>query len=644
MFFNNVHSLEESEPKFYEYETNYCKLYIETVNLNIEKDINKAITDKYWSWEDRSTEYYYSDKFENATKNLNYIYSKVKDNNYWLNVYTDKYNNLKNIDCYKSVYQPLHKNKYAELNNTYSRDWYMYSYSDIVVEWKGFEDNLNRDIYIYFIIWKTQYQLDSYNVISNTKFSINLPSNIKNSIINWNVVWVPYYQIKYCVDSNCIYTPEREGSLTNDLLSYQQYYLHKHNIIKARDSISNPKKVNIAIIDDGISLNHPDLTSNLWINSKEIPWNWVDDDSNWYVDDFNGWHFVYNSNNTKPLWRHWTKIAWIIGAEIDNTEWIGWILDNVDLMNIGVCNEQWCNTEDVIKWIKYAIDNGADIINLSLWWHQFNWYNQNYDDVLKEAYEKNIIVVIAWWNWDILSNKKNGVNTSINKLSPVCNYWDNFKNIIWIWAYISEWSNYWKCIDFYAMWDSIASTSFLENNALHWESYSLSDGTSFSAPIITWIIWLGYEKYWKIDRFIIYDSLKESINNWVIDAKKYLEILWSKIWNKKIDNNVSDINVNKEIDNNINVNTETSSEIDNVSKKKVDLIFLMLEKKYNKEDSDTQIIIYSKLKNKITTLLKSKIKFKLTEENILILNYLNELIIKKINSIDIWDVLSDFIN
>ncbi len=48
----------------------------------------------------------------------------------------------------------------------------------------------------------------------------------------------------------------------------------------------------VAIIDSGIDDEHADLDDNLWINSDEVAGNGVDDDSNGYVDDVNGWNFI----------------------------------------------------------------------------------------------------------------------------------------------------------------------------------------------------------------------------------------------------------------------------------------------------------------------------------------------------------------
>ena len=51
----------------------------------------------------------------------------------------------------------------------------------------------------------------------------------------------------------------------------------------------------VAVIDSGVDINHPDLQSNIWTNTGEIPNNSIDDDFNGYVDDVNGWDFYINA-------------------------------------------------------------------------------------------------------------------------------------------------------------------------------------------------------------------------------------------------------------------------------------------------------------------------------------------------------------
>jgi len=54
----------------------------------------------------------------------------------------------------------------------------------------------------------------------------------------------------------------------------------------------------VAVIDNGIDLDHEDLKNEIWTNQKEIPGNGIDDDHNGYVDDVHGWNFRGASDGT----------------------------------------------------------------------------------------------------------------------------------------------------------------------------------------------------------------------------------------------------------------------------------------------------------------------------------------------------------
>jgi len=59
-------------------------------------------------------------------------------------------------------------------------------------------------------------------------------------------------------------------------------------LLKGRKSVT----VIVAVEDGGTQINHPGLKPNIWVNSKEIPGNKIDDDKNGYVDDIHGWDFI----------------------------------------------------------------------------------------------------------------------------------------------------------------------------------------------------------------------------------------------------------------------------------------------------------------------------------------------------------------
>jgi subtilisin family serine protease len=55
------------------------------------------------------------------------------------------------------------------------------------------------------------------------------------------------------------------------------------------------KRVRVAVLDSGVDTDHPDLKSSIWVNTKEIPNNKIDDDQNGFIDDVHGWNFLGNA-------------------------------------------------------------------------------------------------------------------------------------------------------------------------------------------------------------------------------------------------------------------------------------------------------------------------------------------------------------
>lgn len=79
----------------------------------------------------------------------------------------------------------------------------------------------------------------------------------------------------------------------------------------------NGDEIVVAVVDGGSNLSHPDLQSNLWVNTAEIPDNGIDDDANGYIDDIYGWDPSSNSGNI-PVDGHGTAVNGIVGADGNN--------------------------------------------------------------------------------------------------------------------------------------------------------------------------------------------------------------------------------------------------------------------------------------------------------------------------------------
>jgi subtilisin family serine protease len=95
--------------------------------------------------------------------------------------------------------------------------------------------------------------------------------------------------------------------------------------LKAWDITLGTPDITIAVIDDGVQMDHPDLADNIFNNTGEIPGNGVDDDGNGFIDDVRGWDFINNDNDPSPFVLdkpngdfHGTAVAGVAAARGDN--------------------------------------------------------------------------------------------------------------------------------------------------------------------------------------------------------------------------------------------------------------------------------------------------------------------------------------
>ena len=125
----------------------------------------------------------------------------------------------------------------------------------------------------------------------------------------------------------------------------------------------------VGVLDSGIQLNHPDLFTQIWTNQAEIAANFIDDDSNGKIDDIHGWHF-YNSGlqnaNVSDDFGHGTHVSGIIAAANNGSGTSG-VAPASQIMPVKVLDQYGQgHASDIAAGIIYAVDNGAQIINLSI--------------------------------------------------------------------------------------------------------------------------------------------------------------------------------------------------------------------------------------------------------------------------------------
>ncbi|MCC6251988.1 MAG: S8 family serine peptidase [Bacteroidia bacterium] len=161
------------------------------------------------------------------------------------------------------------------------------------------------------------------------------------------------------------YTPN-DTSFNNT----NQWNLFKVNAQSAWSYIGNPapSPTIIAIVDDGMDIDHIDLKDNVWFNELErygLPG--VDDDGNFIVDDSLGYDFGDFDNDphpNDPSWYHGTHVSGIAGAVTNNVTGIASLGFNSRLMAVKASYSNLF-VSNGFEAIAYAAENGANVINLS---------------------------------------------------------------------------------------------------------------------------------------------------------------------------------------------------------------------------------------------------------------------------------------
>jgi subtilisin family serine protease len=221
----------------------------------------------------------------------------------------------------------------------------------------------------------------------------------------------------------------------------------------------------VAVIDSGIDYSHPDLASNIWRNSSEIPNNGVDDDRNGYIDDVRGWDFANNDADPMDDNGHGTHVAGTIGAVGNNSVGVAGVAWRVQLMPLKFLSANGSGSlSDAIEAINYARTKGAKIINAS-------WGGGGFSSALQSA-------ITQFQNAGGIFVAAAGNENSNNALTPA--YPANYSGVISVGAStrldgLASFSNFGSNVTLVAPGSSILST--LPNNR-----YGTLSGTSMAAP------------------------------------------------------------------------------------------------------------------------------------------------------------------
>ena len=231
------------------------------------------------------------------------------------------------------------------------------------------------------------------------------------------------------------------SALNGYRLGYMSWGVKKMGLDVLQEKLENSGKklpeVIVAVMDTGLN------TANRYLKGR-------------YID---GYNFLNNTTDYNDDQYHGTEVSGVIA---DGTS------SNVKILPLKVMDNQGDGKmQDTARAIYYALDHGADVINLSLSGDDKNHTFHSLDDAIAEAVSRGVVVIVAAGNHDgdasfrYPANKDNVITiTSVNK--------NNSLGLL---------ANYGAVIDF-----ALPGMNILMPHKSGLTSALIDSGTSFAAP------------------------------------------------------------------------------------------------------------------------------------------------------------------
>ncbi|GAX83058.1 hypothetical protein CEUSTIGMA_g10484.t1 [Chlamydomonas eustigma] len=301
-----------------------------------------------------------------------------------------------------------------------------------------------------------------------------------------------------------------------------QYYVDLVNASGAWKVSAGTSSIVVAVVDSGLDLNHPDIQPNLWINTKEIPGNGIDDDHNGYIDDIYGYNFAgvcdqydifgncigctgtsmpWGDSSVDPSYFHGTHVAGIAGAVQNNGLGITGISPGIKLMILRVsdCISGNIAASTVFQAFDYALKNGAHIVSCSFTPSTYAYgfialqpapsyhaaWTSAYVTAMQPLANKGILAVVAAGNDDM------NLDTLLHYGWSYCPCLVQLPNVLCVGgtdalnqpAFFSNTGSSTVHLGSPAM--QIYSTLYVNNSGVISHTYGPLNGTSMATPIVT---------------------------------------------------------------------------------------------------------------------------------------------------------------
>jgi len=208
---------------------------------------------------------------------------------------------------------------------------------------------------------------------------------------------------------------------------------------------------------------------------------------------------IYGNNDiTGPDAEHGTHVAGIVSAIRTNDIGIQGVANNVRIMGVRTVPDGDERDKDVANAIRYSVDNGAKILNMSFG-KSYKWDKKVVDEAIKYAVSKGVLLVHAAGNDSKNTEKEDNFPTRLFTDSTGVTMgtadawievgatgWTNDEDLV---ATFSNFGG--KTVDVFAPGVKINST-------MPGSKYKENDGTSMAAPVVSGLaalIWSHYPKF-----------------------------------------------------------------------------------------------------------------------------------------------------
>ncbi|MBQ0733882.1 S8 family serine peptidase [Aquimarina celericrescens] len=335
-----------------------------------------------------------------------------------------------------------------------------------------------------------------------------------------------YKKEKSVLDEDLKYIAEQNLALKNIRETLKEYFPNQQynfETLKTIDTISNinlrePVKKLHEFLTYGLTQESLNDYAKYVYTIRDYKLNFAHSDrriSKDNLDDINDTNYGNNIViEDKSIDTHGTLVAGMIGATRNNNIGIDGIADKVKLMILRTVPQGDEYDKDVALAIRYAVDNGAKVINMSFG----KFFSTNPDmviDAIQYAAKKDVLLVhgagndsknIDMYNFYPLDYRNNMEESQ------------NFINVGALNTFLDHrlpayFSNYGKNnVDVFAPGVDLYTTAV--NN-----KYELVDGTSFAAPIVSGIAAVIRSRYPKLTANQVKDIILDSGNIYHINVR-----------------------------------------------------------------------------------------------------------------------------